>query len=123
MSASKHQPIAAAFMFAFEGNLQRKDVDTVEEIVGDLEDLGSVLEEDETLRFRDLPQVIPEVVRKRMVALSQQKVTAHNELFDMLSQLDRVAGKIFDKKDAEATAALPHCPTCGHLVPKAKRGR
>lgn len=110
-------------MSAFINALNRHDVDTVEEISGGLEDLGGFMDDDESLRLSELPKEIPDTVRRRMVALSEQIVHLTNDLTAMLEQLDVAAHKVFEKKDREAEKALPHCATCGQAVPRKKGSR
>lgn len=88
MPTTKRTPaIAAHFIMGFEGNLKRLHDDEIEEVCMTLDDISS----EDPIRYSNLPSSIPQVVRKQIVAKSQQVVKLHREIEDMLALLARVA--------------------------------
>lgn len=106
---------------AFRTALQSLDVDSVEEIAGNLEDLEGILDDDEEIRFNDLPKELPAHIRRALVDASVQRNVLTKLIGCTLYDLCSDAGKVFQAKDIEAEAALPHCPTCSQKMPLRKR--
>jgi hypothetical protein len=113
-------PIEAHFMHAFRGSLTRLGTSAnVEDVMFDIGDLDA----DSEIEYKDLPQSIPQVVRKRIVALSRQRHAIANQISRILSQLDDAAESITDQKAREETLAKPHCPACKQVLPPKKRSK
>lgn len=120
----KKKIIPAHFLLAFSGNLNKLDhSDRVEDVQMQLEDLN-VLDNEEAIRFADLPKQVPEAIRKQLAAKSHDIVAAVNELQMMIDELYSVAEAVTDQKRDAEIDALPHCKECGQVVkPKAKKRR
>lgn len=118
--ARNKKPIAAHFIMAFEGNLKRKSIDEHDDIQASLEDMGGFLD-DESIRFKDLPTAIPEVVRRELVKKSEAAISMLNEVTEMLAQLETVSGRLLNKREAEEEKKKPHCDKCGQAIPAKRR--
>lgn len=116
------KPIAKHFMFAFEGKLNRLDSDECQEVSGDLEDV--YIWDEDPLTYKMLPPEIPEVVRRKIIALNKQQLAIGNEIEAMLEQLNTTAVRIAERKEREEEKSKPHCDKCGQVVPpKTKKRR
>ena len=104
--------IAKHFLLAFLGNLERQSLDRHGITQGDLEDICA----DEPIRFKAIPQAVPEVVRKQIVAKSKQLEQTKRELEEILADLETASGKLLDKRERQYEATRPRCKTCKQVI-------
>lgn len=76
---------------------------------------------EEQIGIRELPVVVPEIVRRVLSAKSKQVAALIQEIEDTLGTLETVAETEMDRREREAEAALPHCDKCGAVLQPKRR--
>jgi hypothetical protein len=108
----------AAALKSFVSGFRDLDSNETDEVCGQLEDLGSFL--DEEIVYRDLPVMIPEQVRRTLVAHSKQMQALSDKIQGVLEQLSIAAHKVLTEKEKEEDNRKARCKTCGQILPPVK---
>lgn len=117
---SRTRSVATPILLAeYEGNLKRlNNIYDAEDAVDQIEAICI----EEPIRMSDLPNAVPQELRRTLADYSAQMMNLQKLIEHTLADLEQRGQKVLDALDKVEEAKKPHCEKCGAvLVPKRKR--